>query len=381
LYKEVILARRSGYQAEIICFDFDNWSKQINEQLIRQLADVKIITIPAGRTRLLTWFWSVFTETIFRKVAGFFALPLPALSQAVSRRSSLLINKLNKVSKPDLVIGHNLGALWPALVAARKFNCRVGFDVEDYHPGEGNEKHLQSLSRCLMVSLLPKMDYVSFSAPLILEQVKRDVSLDSGKCNVVLNYSPVSDFMEPGILIDGPLKLVWFSQNINTGRGLELILPFVKKAASKLELHLIGNLDPDFYADSLKGIPNIHLHPPMRQTELHQTLQQFDIGLALEPAKDKNNELAISNKLLAYLQAGLFVVATNTPAQESFLNKMHNHGICFDYQTNNAEIVFERILKDIDNLRFNKSKRYDNFKDKNWETTAEHLLNVWNRNL
>lgn len=340
---------------------------------------MKIFSIPAGRKPLLPWLLSVATESILRISGSIFSLPVPALSQSVSRRSNLLIKELNKVSNPDWVIGHNPGAIWPVLYAAKKFNCRAGFDVEDYHPGEGNNKYLQSLVKKLMVRLLPKMDYVSFAAPLIFEQVNAEMDFNLTKWLTIPNYFPASDFAEPTILVDQPLKLVWFSQNISAGRGLELVLPIIKKAAVKLELHLIGNLDQDFYKNHLKEISNVLLHPPMKQYELHQSLGQFDIGLALEPAKDKNNELAVSNKILAYLQAGLFVVATNTPAQESYLKEFPGHGICFDYRANNAETVFEKIIDEVNTIRSQRITRYKNFENRNWESTSQELLATWNK--
>ncbi len=343
------------------------------------MGNVKIISIPAGRSPFISWCWSVVTETVFRLLGKYFSLPVPALSQAVSRRSNLIIKELQKVSKPDWVIGHNPGAMWPAIKAAKKFTCNVGFDVEDYHPGEGNNKYLQKLSKQLMTALLPQMNYVSFAAPLILQQVKRDINIAKANWFTVLNYFPASEFGQPTGGNEGPVKLVWFSQNISAGRGLELILPFVKKATGRLELHLIGNPDPYLFENYFKHISNIIIHAPMNQKDLHHSLGQYDIGLALEPAKDINNGLALSNKLLACLQAGLFVVATNTTAQASFLKEYPAHGLCFDYKTNNAETVFEKIIEEINIIRSQKDIRYKNFENRNWETASEDLLNAWNK--
>ncbi len=379
LYKEILLAKQSGFQPIVICFEFDNWSKEINEALITKLKGVEVISIPAGRAPYFIWLWSVVTETVFRIMGKFISLPFPALSQAVSRRSNLIIKALNKVSKPDWVIGHNPGAIWPALKAAKKFNCKVGFDVEDYHAGEGHNKYLQTLARKLMVAALPKMNYVSFAAPLIMQRVKMDMKFDKGNWVVVLNYFPFDDFTVPINLIEGPAKMVWFSQNINADRGLELILPFVKKANDNVELHLVGNLDTEFYEKWLKGISNIIIHPPMLQNELHHSLDNYDIGLALEPAKDENNQLAISNKIMAYLQAGLFVVATNTPAQETLLRNLPGHGVCIDYKNDNAEWVFKKTLTELNVIKSQRTMRYKNFENRNWETASMDLLTEWNR--
>ena len=376
LYKEIVLAIQAGHTVQVICFSFNNWSATINEQLKNNLAEVNIIQLPAGKAPFLGWALSVLKEMTFRLAGKYVPLNEAGLSQAISRRSSLLLKALQKASKPDLVIGHNPGALWPAFKASQIFNCCVGFDVEDYHPGEGHDKHIQKLTKKLMVSLLPQMDYVSFAAPLIQQQVEADAGKPLKNCFTLLNYFPVAEFRQPDDITDEKIQLVWFSQNINAGRGLELILPFVK-ITDKVTLHLIGNLDNVFFESYLKGIANIFIHPPMKQADLHKSLWRYDIGLALEPAKDKNNELAISNKLLAYLQAGLYVVATDTLAQQAFLNSWQGHGECFDYKINNAAIIIEKIIEKITMIRSQKKARYKAFEKNNWEAASLNLLKAW----
>lgn len=379
LVKEINLALKNKYQAEIICFEFRNWSYKINQQIKNELelAGATIQIIEAGRKPFFNWLIAGITEKIARLFSYFLPLSNSLLANAVSRRSCLLISRLQFVKNADIVVGHNPGALWATVVAGKKFKSKTGFDVEDYHPGEGNDKHLQNLTRKLMTELLPKMDYVSFAAPLIFQQVKKDLHVAPINWFTVLNYFPASDFIEPANLNEGLVKMVWFSQNITADRGLELILPFMKRTAGVVELHLIGNLTVDFYKNYLKDFSNIIIHAPMKQNELHQTLEQFDIGLALEPAKDINNELAISNKMLSCLQAGLFVLATNTPAQEAYLEEYPDHGLCFDYKTNNSEAVLKKMINKINSIRAQKSKRFKKFENRNWEYASLELLNAW----
>ena len=275
-------------------------------------------------------------------------------------------------------IGHNPGAMLPTLIAAKKFNCKAGFDVEDYHSEEGMDKKLQMLTKKLMVNLLPQFNYVSFAAPLILEQVKVDVVIESAPWFTVLNYFSKSEFYEPLNLGIGPVKMVWFSQNINAGRGLELILPFVKQNCFTVELHLIGNLNQDFHEHNLRNFDNIIFHLPMQQSELHKILAQFDIGLALDIPVDRNRDLAITNKLLAYLQAGLYVIATETSAQKDFLNDWQHHGTTFNYTINNFQSIVEDIIDKIDIIRKEKDARFKAFNNNNWETASIQLLNQWN---
>lgn len=96
------------------------------------------------------------------------------------------------------------------------------------------------------------------------------------------------------------------------------------QAAERLkhvEFHLIGNANQDFINSQSLG-SNIKLHGSMTQEELHKFISHMDIGLALEPGKDFNNTIALSNKVIAYAQAGLYILATNTFGQSQFLNSL-----------------------------------------------------------
>ena len=125
LFKEIKLALYAGYKVEVICFEFDNWSKTLNGSLKKEVDNTRLIVIPAGRRPLIPWFTSVASETLWRFIEKFIPLPVPLLAQAFSRRNFLIIKALERVSKPDWVIGHNPGALWATALAENKFNCNT----------------------------------------------------------------------------------------------------------------------------------------------------------------------------------------------------------------------------------------------------------------
>ena len=59
----------------------------------------------------------------------------------------LLLNAIGDLKGDyNLVVGHNYGAMYPAVMAAKKFGCKCGFDMEDYHPGEGHDVGFQPVS-------------------------------------------------------------------------------------------------------------------------------------------------------------------------------------------------------------------------------------------
>lgn len=378
LVKEMQLALDNGFTVEVICFTFRNWSYEMNIKMLQSFAEqaVTFHCIEAGREGGLDWLISVLKEKHHRFWAKIFKPKGRALATAVSRRNYLLIRALKKIKQADCVIGHNPGALYTTQWAAKKLKARAGFDVEDYHPGEGKDIPQQKLTRKLMQEVLPSMDYISFAAPLIREAVKNDAGKEGSNWITVMNYFPATDFVVPKN-IEGPLQLVWFSQNISGGRGLEYILPVFKNFTGQIELHLYGHVDESFYETHVKGIENVLLHKPVPQKELHSGLSSFDIGLALEPKKDLNNDLAVSNKLLAYLQAGLFVLATNTRAQKQLLNSMAGHGNITELETRAFENTLQELLDKKEDIRSGATNRFEKIKKMCWEEESKKMIRIW----
>ena len=378
LVKEIKLALQHNYEVEVICYIFRNWSYEMNYKMLQEFQNqgVKFNCIEAGRENRYQWFIAVSKEKSARLLSKIVPLKNAALANAVSRRNVGLLAAVIKITSADWVIGHNPGALWATRYAGKRLKCKMGFDVEDYHPGEGNDEYSQGLTKRLMQQVLPKMDYVSFASPLIMEAVKKDLNCSDANWFTILNYFPADEFATPERIISGPLKLVWFSQNINIGRGLELMLPSVQSNSGKVELHLYGNVNPDFKKNHLEGMDNIFLHGAVSQNKLHGELSKFDIGLALDIPTDKNRELAITNKILAYLQAGLYVIASNIKSQNSFMASFPEMGICFDCEKNDFEEILKSILNKIDTIRNHRKERFEKFKGNNWETESLKLINT-----
>lgn len=378
LVKEVRLALEQGHHAEVVCFEFNNWSYPFNQDIKKEFKDVKLHIIPAGRSPFLPWVMSVFLESFFRVTGRFIPLKGWVLSQAVTRRTNLLVKKIKDINGHfDLVIGHNPGALYPAWLAARKFNCKCGFDVEDYHPGEGNDQLVQKLTLQLMNFYLPQMGYVSFAAPLMKTRTISDIGNEGMHWLEVYNFFPKNEFHEEQEKSNGPLRIVWFSQNVNYKRGLEQIIPALERYQDRIELTLIGNKKHEFFETFLSKYSFVKYLPPMDQTSLHLHLSSFDVGLAIEPGKDYNNIIAWSNKLLTYFQCGLFVLASDTPAHKNFFNRFPQHGISLPLQADLATEAIEKMLTMKEWIQSGKEKRFLAAQEQCWEREGEKLAEAW----
>ncbi|HQW84013.1 MAG TPA: hypothetical protein PK987_06130 [Ferruginibacter sp.] len=378
MVKEIRLALDCGFNVDVVCFEFKNWSYANNLKIIKDLKQVNFKIIPANRKPILPWLKSVVLEKMLKAYAGLFEINGFYLSQAASRRTVLLLNSIKSLeNKYDWVIGHNYGAMYPAAFAAQKFNCKSGFDMEDYHPGEGHNVKEQQLIKKLILEQLPKFNYVSFASPLIKEQVKVDFGKELSGWIILLNYFTKNEFIKPNPLHNEVLNLVWFSQNINYGRGLEQIIPAIETKYPRIKLTLIGNKHEDFFNKYIQGKKSVTTLPPMEQSELHKALNNFDAGLAIEPGKDQNNLLAIGNKLLAYCQAGLFIIATDTPAHVNFFADKPGIAKITSLNKENIKETIEELLKKSECIQLSKQQRFTNFELHCWETESVKLKEVW----
>ncbi len=381
LVKEIRLARQMDYHVAVICFTFDNWSNDINDKLLDEFQEIEIYQLNAGRSNFFSWIISSIFEKSARQMSSFFRLPTLWLAVGVSKRSILLSETFTKIGATDWVIGHNPGSIYPTYKASLYFNCKSGFDVEDYHPGEGLDKNLQHITLLLMKKILPKFNYVSFASESILIECKKNIIFASTESLSIINNSfPQYEFIEPTNVNDAKLKLVWFSQHIDKGRGLEQIITIVDKYPDTMNLTLFGNCNNLFKKEWINGKDGIYLGGILSQKILHQNLLHFDVGLASEDIEaDKNRSICLTNKIWAYYQSGLFILASDTPAQKDFIEKNSLHGVLY-HDIHILENVLLKLVHDIDLIRINKKLRFENAQKNNWENESMKLLEIWKKN-
>lgn len=377
LVKELQLALTQGYKASVVEFRLGNWSDSMTDELKLQFAGVKFTELSALRKPFLPWFMS----TVTQKICSFLPLDMmntEMLSAVAGKRSVLLLQHLKTVRENyDWIIAHNPAAFYPAYWYAKKTGAALGIDVEDYHPGETNDVKAGTIMKKLMQRVLPFASYCSYAAPLIAAEVKKDIPKMNNQQLSILNGFDANEFLEPVDHGRTALQLVWFSQNIDAGRGLEHIIPVVNELYPEVELHLIGNLKQDFDQHFLQNKTGIHIHRPMPQKELHQFLADCDVGLATDIPVNRNRDIALTNKIIAYAQAGLFIVAFNTEAQKDFLlnNNLESRIVI------NTEGEISKVLLDIKNedITNGKQNRFNKGKAFGWHQLSEPLMQVWNQ--
>jgi hypothetical protein len=446
LLKELKLADEKGYKCTFIGFKLGNWSDNTEQEHVKSLAKVKFIYLSATKASFFEWFVTTLVWRLSGTLNILFDKSRKISAYAHNKRTWQLVRKIKQIKKGyDLVVAHNLGALYPVFVFSKKNNIPFAFDIEDYHPGEKCSPAEKQRRELLMRKLLPKATYISYASPLIGQYSSelvtkksaprlKTVSIRSGaRCISVDRYKEVLEYdnetMPENFLINNSfsekefqlkennsekLQFVWFSQNITWGRGLEQMVPALAKFKDKLKISLIGNKRQDFHEEFLKEYDDfIEYVKPLPQKELNLKISEFDVGLAIEISDiDLNKDIALSNKIFAYTQAGLFVLATDTSAQKQFIEE-HNARCGFDsvetgfdfaqpptlaaternrklsgaetngiglltpQSTVEMEKTIEKIINNIDEIRANKKLRFEYAKRLAWENEGSKLLDVW----
>jgi len=455
LVKELDLARQY-YKVTVVLFKLGNWSDATDGEMRNARKDVNFVLLDATRQNFSYWLKWALMEKLSRLIRPFFTNNLFITALAHSRRSVQLRKALKKLSTPDLIVSHNLGALYPAWKASKKWNIPFIYDIEDYDPGihvPQTGKRYKDYSETLMIKCLPHAIALTSASPLIGEYTLKLISGHSNhrvllnsfpgvefkppKSNPIIpnpyNLSPNSYILKPkpynlnpnsqnpepaphsffksppwGDLGGPKLKLVWFSQHISFCRGLEQLFEALtilntqlKAQNSKFKTHLtlIGHLDPKFDQQiiqpflqtqtlnpnsqnltpnsyNLNPITYTHL-PPLTQPQLHAELRNHDIGLALESGKDFNNKLAISNKIIAYAQAGLYIMATDTPAQKQFMAENPKSGIICGQTPEEISEALKKIIEQKEAIQNTRKLRFEKGKELAWEKEAGKLEKMW----
>lgn len=313
LVKEAIALSGAGMLVHLIFTQYVNDLVSYDQTLLA--------AHPEWSYDVLGWTQASFSSRITRLWSG--------LSQRFTKRPEVRLNRnfswqLHKAvaSRADLYVAHNLGALPVAVIAAEMTQSKCGFDAEDFHRFETSDDPADpdvQLKTAVEEKYIPRLDYLTTSSPQISEayrglfQNQRPVTL--------LNVFPKEPGVSPPFRENtGTVRLFWFSQTVGLNRGLQDIIAALQRLGTGyMELHILGNYTPEVKTQLIRdsGVP-IKFYAYLPPGELVGFSAQFDIGLALEPGFCRNNNLALSNKIFTYLQAGLCIIASDTLAQKSF---------------------------------------------------------------
>lgn len=228
--------------------------------------------------------------------------------------------------KADLYIVHTeLGFYCGKELALKGYS--VAFDFEDWY----SKDYLVSyrpvkLLEALEFYALKNGVYCTCTSKAMADALQKKYP-DTQRSEVIYNGFSIKENRvteQPKLLAR---SLVWFSQTIGPGRGLETLIQAIRMIPQKTELHLIGECVAG-YDQALKSIfpfdkHALYFHESMNHSEIVPYISVYTVGLALENNYPDNKNVTISNKILQFLQAELFVLATDTKGHSEVANNFN----------------------------------------------------------
>lgn len=342
--READSLHEAGYAVRVVSAQNLGWVAAFDARLMHRRA-WRLNTLDLTRTSLasrLRYGLAWARNHLYRRALSRLTLSAGVAERAYSLASPEL-GALAAREPADLYIAHALRALPAAAHAAARHSARLAFDAEDLHTGELPRSQGGSLNQCLAerveAAYIKRCAYVSAPSELIAAEIARRYGIK--RPLVLHNVFPWADRE----LIDdqtrdrrGPaLSLYWYSQTIGADRGVQDSIRAAGLLDAPVQLHLRGSL-PSAVADELGALARscdvadrLHFHPQVPPEELPARAAEHDVGLALEPGltHSLNNALTVSNKLFAYMIAGLALVVSDTPGQRGLLEQIPNAGFLY----------------------------------------------------
>ncbi len=318
VWKEAQVLSRNGYSVTIVTQfnskEFITRDRELLQQLGLSVKYYAAVDISAGGSGFLAVYYKIRARLAHvLKKAGLDSMYLLSHAPEKIYRAALRENA-------DLYIAHVECGLYAGMRLVKQ-GKKVAFDFEDWY----SEDYLVSTRP---VKLLKELESYALNHGVFVTcpSVSMAVALKE-YCNKPLAiqaiYNSFPDEMhvpETG-KISNTVSLLWFSQTVGPGRGLEKLISSLNNVRSKVKLTLVGKCS-DAYRHSLQNIfpfavgHQLEFLPLVKHHELYHIMAGHDIGLALENDNPGNKDKTISNKILQYLQTGIKVLATGTTGQK-----------------------------------------------------------------
>ncbi len=384
IVKEANALTKAGYDVTMLYCFFIDWARREDKRLLKNVNWTYKLIGGSPLENKGTYFFTKLRFKICRILHSYLGNSFLLAERSQARCYDELLRAAKNI-KADWYIGHNLGALPIAAVAAKYNRAKAGFDFEDYHRGEHDASAIAIINRNIFLEkkYLPLLEYCSTASDLITRTTKQNHPYFKGKIITIDNCFPLSQQVsfckkKEG---DNTLQLFWFSQTIGSNRGLEEVLDaLIVMNDPTIHLTLVGRLDASIeQIINCKGgilLNNIHFKGIIPPDDLPDLASRMDVGLALETGFSENNSMALSNKIFTYLLAGNAIILSNTKMQMQF-NAQYKVGEM--YESGEIYRLIEKIqfYQHRENLNTQRKYNYDLARNElNWEKESDKLLEI-----
>lgn len=387
LLKEANALHDAGFHVRVVAGNYSPEARLLDESILPQAPwSWTQVTLGAKPTYFMRRLW----QELARRVAA--TGWIPHLSVAIWAHSpmSAKLAKVAAAESADLYIAHCLAALPAAAFAAQKHHAKLGFDAEDFHIGEltdtpANQAEIRVRDR-IERTLLPRCQHLTAASPGIATAYAKRYGVNM---EPILNVFPLAEApatteRQQGDRVGSEPSLYWFSQTIGPGRGLESILQAMGQMQTPVRLHLRGIPFPG-YSEQLMQLAQevgvgdrLHFLPPAPPDQMARLAACHDIGLSVEPGRDTNNNICLSNKTFTYLLAGLPILMSLTPAQQEFAKQLGEVALLVNINDSAAvAVALDSLLSNPAKLEFVRNQARKLGKGiYNWDLEQQHFVKL-----
>lgn len=383
LIKEAQSLIKKGFDVTVVFTQNLDLLTKHDHQILSENPKLKFKVLNVSKSNSKTKLYRLFC-TFFSKFLDLTAKFIPILNSSPSMVNRYYKWQLKQAKRiqADLYIAHNLGALPIAVQAAEANKAKSGFDAEDFHRNElvtGTNLQKELITQKLEDIYIPKVDYITAASPLIAREYE---NLYKRKVTSILNVFPKVKYPHSERTSED-LILFWFSQTIGPNRGLETIFGALNRLEKPFTFHLLGNCDDQYRNEILLKLKtskqkSVIFHTSIAPNEIFERCKFFHIGFASEPGFSLNNNIALSNKIFTYIQCGLAVLASDTPAQAKLMVEYPEMG--FVYEKGNEKQLADliSIYANDEKLRSRHQKNAFRYGQTllNWEVEEQKFLAI-----
>jgi hypothetical protein len=315
VWREADALANAGHAVTVIGVSFDRWQAEMDAQMLqsrlwnyRAAADLRGLSL---RSRF-RWQWARLRFRLGKMNLrrGWWSDP-----HALGYSTGALLHAARD-EKADLTLLHLEAALWVG-TCLRREGFRIGVDVEDWYSEDrlpqSSENEIQFLRR-LEREVLHRAAHTTTTSQAMASALSSAFEVPPPE--IIYNSDPSTPNVYPVPQV-GPLRLLWFSQTVGRGRGLEDLFMVLPLLQGDWSLEIRGRCSSEMRAWLENQIPSVlrervRIEPPVPPNLLGELISRNEVGLALDFPWCRNKDLTISNKIIQYLQAGLTVVAAST---------------------------------------------------------------------
>ena len=237
----------------------------------------------------------------------------------------------------DLYLGGTAGGLVVAARAAELRGVPFALDLEDFHSAEQDPSPQADMSHAIIAEIerrvLPRARFLTVGSQAMGETYTATYGVECQTINNVFTLPDTTPQFAPGPA--GRLKLVWLSQTLGPGRGIEAAIEALGRARIQAMLTVRGNPTPGYVEELIalaaRVAPQLrmeHARPDMTKTVV-ELCRGNDVGLALEQAHILNRDICLCNKPFTYMLAGLAVAFTDTAGQRQLARDLGEGALLF----------------------------------------------------